>query len=315
MDYMTDGIDTAEPSSTVETGQTEEVEITQAHDDDLADYLERYKSGEFDESDPTEKAKEVVKSDKPTPSTQEEDEEQPEETVTLTRRELEALHKSIEEKEKSRQQQKAFIDRRNAEVGQYRKELKALRDEKQRTLDDKFMESPSEALKDAQAIQAIDNDLQKLEHEEKLLTHVHEAFEVVSKNVDLEKVSVEDVRSTLEEDGFTAQQIAQFLENPYANARGETLIQLFKRAQERSRSYQLQEALNKIAPFTRQLMKENESLKAKGPRLLNEVDKALRKGPPITSANGNAGAPRSISNIDVTKLSDSELSDVMKSLK
>lgn len=313
---MTDTVTGSEGQTTDEPGtQTEEVEITKADDADLEAFLDRARSGEFDEdaSPEPQKAKAETEVDQPEEEAKAPPAEE-EEKVTLTRRDLEALQQRVAEQERSRQQQERFIKQRNSEVGELRKQLKTARSQLQGSLDDKFHESPGQALEDVEKIKEIDKGLQQLDHEEKLLTHVHTAFEVVSKNVDLEKVAVEDVASVLQDDGFTEAQIKGFFDNPYAAAHGETLIQLFKRAQEKSASKQWKDALEKIVPFTRKLMKEVEAGRAKPEKLLTQVNNALRQGPPISAASGNGGSRRSIADVDVTKLSDSELKELQKQL-
>lgn len=314
---MTEGTESSSSEGADEnTGQPEEVEITKATDEDLSQFMDRFKAGEFDESATEEPVKEVVAEKKvegTKPGVSEETQEQ-EEKITLTRRDLEALQQKVEQQEKQRQQQEKFIAQRGTEIGDLKKQLRAAKTQLQSTLDDKFHESPGAALQDAERIKDLDRGLQQLDHEEKLLNHVHTAFDVVSKNVDLEQINVEDVAATLQADGFSEKQIADFFQNPYAAAQGETLIQLFKRADERKKSMKFQDALAQIVPFTRKLIKENEEMRGKPAQLLSMVDKALRQGPPVTSANGTTSGKRGIADVDVTKLSDTELNELSKTL-
>jgi len=297
---------TPDPTGETQDGAAEEyVEIEEATDEDLTAYLDSVRDGEPEEDVPDEEVEEDEQ--KQEKGKKAEDDESSEETVTLTRSQLEDLREQVLKREQQVKQQEQFIQRRNSELGDLRKQLKEAQTKIQQGLDERFMESPTQALQDAQKLKDIEQDLQAIDHEEAIVNHVVQTYNYVKEQVPLDEVKVEDVRTTLRESGADEAYIENFLKNPYAHASGDALVHFFNRTRAEG-------ALRKLVPYTKQLLAELEKARAKPEKLLREVSRAASSSAQITGRSGNSSGKRATLDVDPSKLSDADLSELAKEL-
>lgn len=306
-------------TSPAESGPTEEsyVAIEEAADADLDAYLERARSGEFDveDTDPADPNSAVVDPPQEQVETSTEVKEPPKEgdekesdRVTLSRAELEAYQQRIVKLETERRQQEEFIQRRNTELGSARSQLEQYKTQLQAKLEE--ADSPQETHKILRDIDKVDEKLEEVQGQADLIQHVQTTHKTVSEAVSLENVKVQDVAEVLQADGIEPETVDRFLANPYLHADAGTLVQLFKRAEERGKFKEMSKALAELVPITRRLLDERKDLKKKPEEFMRKVEKTLKAGPSLNGNAGNGTPRRTVSEIDVTTLSDAELDDI-----
>lgn len=301
----------APSDATPETEASEsEVDVTSVPDSELDSFISSI-GKEKEETEP--KAQKEVAQTEDEQTVKPEDQE--EETVTMSRSEVEALKTKLQKEADYRVQQEKFIQRRSTEIGELRRQLKEAKAQLQSNLDERFHESPSEAMEDVDKLKTIDSHLQALDKEEAQERHVATAQSVVAKNIDLSSVDMNEVIETLVSDGINDKEfLEEFAKNPWGLSHGETLVQLFKRTQERKEGVKAKEVISKLLPLAKQLFEENKKLKSKPEQILKNLSKNIKSSASINGSTGNAASKKSFADIDVTKLKDDELDELLKSI-
>lgn len=288
--------DVTTAEDTQEGTSPEYVDLPDATDEDISAFLENAGKEESvapvapQQADP---AQQQNKAEQP--------EEEPEVEEAKAKPDMEAIRRQLE-------QQELFIKRRNSEIGELRKQLKAAQEKLQTTLDETFYESPTQALAQARQIEMTQQKLSELDAEEQALTNQHQAQILLAHHVGGE-VDIEAIGESLMADGMPQEFVEQFKRNPYNSALPETLIQLAKRASAERKVRQMEEALNQLVPYTQKLLQERKQLPQ---HVLKNVSSALRQAPQVTGSAGGTGLIGGNKAIDPSMMSDAELMEFLK---
>lgn len=274
----------------------EYVDLPDASDEDIAAFLEN--AGNEESQAP-------VAPQQADPAQQETEAEQPEEEPKVEQAQSKQDNEAIREQLK---QQELFIKRRNSEIGELRRQLKTAQEQLQTTLDEKFYESPTQALADARKIEMAQQKLSELDAEEQALTNQHQAQVLLAHHVGGD-VDLEAIGQSLVADGMPQEFVEQFKRNPYQAALPETLIQLAKRASAEKRVRQMEEALQQLVPYTQKLLEERKQLPQ---HVLKNVSSALRQAPQVTGSAGGTGQLGGNRAVDPSMMSDAELMEFLK---
>jgi hypothetical protein len=227
----------------------------------------------------------------------------------LTREQLEAQLKEEREKhEKLRAHAKnveLWNSRQANEIGELRKAIKQAIAEKSKGLDEKFLESPREALRVSKDIEKHEAELAQLDQQEAALAHRQQAVQLVSAHIPEEELDVSAMAEVLASDGIPQDFIKSFVEDPFVQTHGETIIQLHRRAvAEKQR--------NEAVAIIKKLIAENDRLK-KGKRdVLSGVEKASKQMPSVTANNGGAVASSRGTTKSFAQMSEDELTEFLK---
>lgn len=274
----------------------EYVDLPDASDEDIAAFLEN--SGK-------EESQAQVAPQQTDPAQQQTEAEQPKEEEEVKQAQSKVDPEVLREQLK---QQELFIKRRNSEIGELRKQLKAAQEKLQTTLDEKFYESPTQALMQARQIEMAQQKINELDAEEQALTNQHQAQVLLAHHVGGD-IDIEAIGQSLLADGMPQQFVEQFKANPYSAALPETLIQLAKRASAEQKVRQMEEALNQLVPYTQKLLEERKQLPQ---HVLKNVSSALRQAPQVTGSAGGTGLVGGNRAIDPSMMSDAELMEFLK---
>ena len=290
----TGDVTTAE--DTQEGTSPEYVDLPDASDDDIAAFLEN--SGK-------EESQAQVAPQQTDPAQQKTEAEQPKEETEEKQAQSKLDPEVLREQLK---QQELFIKRRNSEIGELRKQLKTAQERLQTTLDEKFYESPTQALAQARQIEMAQQKINELDAEEQALTNQHQAQVLLAHHVGGD-IDIEAIGESLLADGMPQQFVEQFKSNPYSAALPETLIQLAKRASAERKVRQMEEALQQLVPYTQKLLEERKQLPQ---HVLKNVSSALRQAPQVTGSAGGTGLMGGNRAIDPSMMSDAELMEFLK---
>lgn len=281
---------------TQEGTSPEYVELPDATDEDISVFLE---NSEKMESEPQVAQPQADPAQQKTEAKQ--PEEEPEVEQAQSKQDPEVLREQLK-------QQELFIKRRNSEIGELRKQLKAAQEKLQTTLDEKFYESPTQALMQARQIEMAQQKINELDAEEQALTNQHQAQVLLAHHVGGD-VDIEAIGESLMADGMPHEFVEQFKRNPYQSALPETLIQLAKRASAERKVRQMEEALQQLVPYTQKLLEERKQLPQ---HVLKNVSSALRQAPQVTGSAGGTGQYGGNRAIDPSMMSDAELMEFLK---
>ena len=205
-------------------------------------------------------------------------------------------------------QQEAYIKQRNTEVGQLRGQLRVALAKLEQQGDD--LETPKEAFDRLKKIDKIKEDLTSLDDEEQTAQAELIGSKILIKNLKPEEHNPDAVISMLREDGLTDENFLRALKtNPFAVVAPDTLVHMHKRAHREG-------MLIQIVPAFKRLLAENAELKkAKGDvnqRVAGKIQKELNRTPSMNVGQGTSSAAReSTPNVDVTKMSDAELDELL----
>lgn len=282
-----------------QSGTTPEyVDLPDATDDDIAAFLEnaaKQESGEQVAPQQEEPAQqEETKSEPP--------KEEPKVEQAVSQQDLDAIRKQLEGQE-------LLIKRRTSEIGELKKQLKAFIQNTTQNLDEKFYESPTQALAQARQVEMAQQKLQEAEAEEQSLTNAHQAQVLLAHHVGADGLDVEAIGQSLLSDGMPQEFVSNFVRNPYQAALPETLIQLAKRANAEKKVRQMEEALQQIVPYTQKLLEERKQLPQ---HVLKNVQSALRQAPQVTASAGGTGQTGANRSVDFAQMSDTELMEFLK---
>lgn len=287
-------ITTAE--DTQEGTSPEYVDLPDASDEDIAAFLENAARQESEPKVVTQQADPAQQQTKA-----EQPEEEPKVEEAKSKPDMEAIRRQLE-------QQELFIKRRNSEIGELRKQLKAVEERLQTTLDEKFYESPTQALAQARQIEMTQQKLSELDAEEQALTNQHQAQILLAHHVGGD-VDLEAIGESLMADGMPQDFVEQFKRNPYSAALPETLIQLAKRASAERKVRQMEDALQQLVPYTQKLLEERKQLPQ---HVLKNVSTALRQAPQVTGSAGGVGQVGGNRLADPSSWSDAEIMEFLK---
>lgn len=275
----------------------EYVDLPDATDDDIAAFLEN--SGK-------EESQAQVAPQQADPAQQETIAEPPKgepevEEQAISKQDFEALKKKLEGQE-------LLIKRRTSEIGEIKRQLKAFIDNASQNLDEKFYESPTQALQQARQLEMAQQKLREVDAEEQSLTNAHQAQVLLAHHVGGD-IDVEAIGQSLLSDGMPENFVAEFVKNPYQAALPETLIQLAKRASAEKKVRQMEEALQQLVPYTQKLLEERKQLPQ---HVLKNVQSALRQAPQVTGSAGGTGQLGGNRAVDPSLMTDAELMEFLK---
>lgn len=289
-----------------QAGTTPEyVDLHEASDEDISAFLENadkfdsQAEGEDEQAEPAQQTQtEAVEPPK------EEPKEEPKVEQAVSKQDIEALKKQLDGQE-------LLIKRRTSELGELKRQFQQFIEQTQKTLDEKFYESPTQALADARKIEMAQQKIKELDAEEQSLTNSHQAQVLLAHHVGTDGFDVEAISESLAADGLPGEFIEHFKRNPYQSTLPETLIQLAKRAQAEKKVRQMEEALNQLVPYTQKLLEERKQLPQ---HVLKNVHSALRQSPQVTASAGGTGQVQSGKTVDPSSMTDAEIKEFLESM-
>ena len=202
----------------------------------------------------------------------------------------------------------AQVSREDYEALRKRVEAQELLLKSTQNLDEQWLESPTQAYAKARQVEMAQQKLQETEAEEQALTNAHQAQVLLEHHVGQDNYDVEAIAQSLIDDGMPQEFVQGFVQNPYQAALPETLIQLAKRASAEKKVRAMEQALQQLVPYTKQLLEERKQLPQ---NVLKNVSSALRQSPQVTAAAGGTGQSASRT-VDPSLMSDSELEQFLK---
>lgn len=216
------------------------------------------------------------------------------------------------------QKRELFLQRRNTEYGEAKKQLNAtkrellrLKESLQQGLESKVHEAPLQAFEDREKIKEIDGQIQSVDQADSHLQQIYEGEQLFSRHLDPSEVSLDDMSQALRDDGVPEDFIASFRQNPFGFTTPEAMIQLGKRAVERKHLIKAHQDRVILAQYAKSLQEENARLKAKPGQVIANVQRSLNAPPPLTAANGSIsqnGAPYK----DPTQMSRAERAEYLR---
>jgi hypothetical protein len=205
------------------------------------------------------------------------------------------------------QQQESFIQKRNSEVGELRKQIK----EANRQLVDLYkqvhIEDPEKALAIQNQINANNLKDQALSEEAEGITRRHESQKILAHHVPQEDWDVVGMRESLLSDGLPAEAVDKFAADPIAFTRPDVLVQLAKRAK-------AEKNLKIVARYAKNLLKELEQARGAKTQVVKQIAANLKKAPSVSNGNGgSAMKTRSVDPSNLSRLSEKELDELLES--
>jgi hypothetical protein len=288
-----------ESVETTQEGTSQEfVELHEATDEDIEAFLNA--------DDTTEEAPVEQPQADPEAKTEQKSDPLPEEQQKLqaqvSREDYEALRKRVEGQE-------LLLKRRTSDLAEVKRQLREFITHNTQNLDEQWLESPTQAYAKARQVEMAQQKLQEAEAEEEALTNAHQAQVLLEHHVGQDNLDLEAIAQSLAEDGMPEQFVQSFVRNPYQAALPETLIQLAKRASAEKKVRAMEQALQQLVPYTKQLLEERKALPQ---NVLKNVSSALRQSPQVTAAAGVSGQASGNLTVDPSLMSDSELEEFLK---
>jgi hypothetical protein len=206
------------------------------------------------------------------------------------------------------QQQERFIQQRNQQLGEARKQITALRAEKAKVLDDAFAESPLKGLEAANEIKELDATIEEIDSEQERMTKTHTVQKAVANYIQPKDWSVEAMTDSLKRDGLSTEFISKFRTNPYGIEWGPeaALINLAKRAR-------AEKALTVVIPLLKQFYERAKELKGKPQEMLKKINQASKQPAQVTASKAGTSSGSKYLPKDLTSLSDAELDAFLES--
>lgn len=268
------------------------VETHEATDEQLQSFLSTHKEEELESDDTPEAPQKEEDSQDAKPATKTED--APQQETSEVR---------IARLEKQKRDKELFIQRQAAELGQLRKEKEELIKAKSQGLDERFLETPQQAIRDELDIRKAKEDLEGLHQQERVLR----SRALVESNVTPQEGLPEAMVECLKADGVDEEYIRAFQDNPYTTALPGEIIQLAKRAEVLQVT---RAAIKRIADLEVQLA----DAQKKPERLLSKVESALRSSPRVTGKSGQSlSKTAGYSAKQLASMSDAELRELSSS--
>ena len=288
-----------ESVETTQEGTSQEfVELHEASDEDIEAFLN---APELDEQPEVEQPQAD-----PEAGTEQESDPLPEQPnkpeAQVSREDYEALRKRVEGQE-------LLLKRRTSDLAEVKKQLREFIQQNTQNLDEQWLESPTQAYAKARQVEMAQQKLQEAEAEEEALTNAHQAQVLLQHHVGQDNLDMEAIAQSLAEDGMPQEFVQTFVRNPYQAALPETLIQLAKRASAEKKVRAMEQALQQLVPYTKQLLEERKALPQ---NVLKNVSSALRQSPQVTGSAGGTGQIGGNRAVDPSLMSDSELDELLK---
>lgn len=284
---------------------SEYVDLHEASDADLAAFLDNAGKDEAVEAPAPVAQQASPETKQETKAEQQAEPPKPEQSKA----DYEELAKKYEKVQRQLDGLELYSKRRASDIAEVKKQLREYIDTTAATLDDKFLESPTQALVEARKLEAAQEQLRAAEAEEQSLQNAQQAQVLLAHHVGADGLDPEAIGQALASDGMPPEFIQQFLSNPYQAALPETLIQLAKRAQAEKKARQIEAALEQIVPFTQKLLEERKALPN---NVLKNVQSALRQSPQVTGSAGGTGQVGGNRAVEFSQMSDAELAEFLK---
>lgn len=237
-----------------------------------------------------------------------------------TQEEIQAIVAENEKQKKQGDQKELFIQHRGNELGALRAQLatktRELEEAKARLangLNERYQEDPAQAANDRDSIKDIDSQLSLIKEQESDATQIVEAQTYFLRNVDMEKVSIDDVADVLKADGIEDRYILGFKANPWKFTTPEALVQMGKRAMDRKELSKATSDRQLLANHVLYLNGEIEKLKGKPRQVMQNVQRNLNASPNVTAASN--ASPRSavaLNPASVPHMSEGELNAALQ---
>lgn len=234
-----------------------------------------------------------------------------------TQEEIQAILAENSRLKQEGNQKELFIQRRNTEFGELRKQLSErrtqiaqLRDQLANGLEDRFAESPVQASNDRDQIKALNDQLEVLDRQEERASRITENQTQFMQHVGTDNVTVDEVAEVLRSDGVPEQFINQFKSNPWEFTNSEALVQMGRRAIDRKQFVQADSDRRTLANYVISLEKQIEDLKKRPGQVMQNVQRHLNSSPVVTSASSSS-ARRPI-DLDPTKMTTAEIDAALK---
>lgn len=288
------------------TEETEEVKVEEASDEDLDAFLTE-SAKPVEAKEPAEKPAETVEEAPPKPVAEESKApKEPEKAApqtdspaatTVTREEYEKLQRQVKGQE-------LLLQRRTSELGNIKKQLSDLIEEKSKGLQERFQEDPARATQDMWDVREAQAKMQQLAQEEAALEHEKMSRAMFQERYKENEVTVDDLSKMLEADGVDPSYLQQFRANPWRSTYPGELLQLAERTK-------LMKQFALVASFAKGLLEENKKLKEKPAEVVKTISRNLRQPPAMTAATGGGGG--GTPTIDPTRMSDAEIEEFLRS--
>lgn len=229
-----------------------------------------------------------------------------------TAEELQAAQAENARLKNERDQKELFIQHRGNELGKLKsdyaatkRQLADARAQLANGIQDRWQENPAQANIDQKRIDEIDNQLEAVENQEGKAERIVEAQTFFLRNVDTNKVTLDDMSKMLADDGVPEQYISQFKANPWEFTTPEALVQMGKRALERKDLVQADSDRRTLAKHVLYLNNQIAQLKQRPGQVMKQVQKSLNAGPSVTAQS--TVSPKAARDLDPTRMSVKEL--------
>lgn len=236
-----------------------------------------------------------------------------------TQNDAQGLQAENERLKKQGDQKELFIQHRGNELGKLkadyaetRRQLAAAKAQLENGLQDRFAEDPVQASNDRDKIKEISQQLDGLDGQEERAVRIVEAQTFFLRNVDTEKVGLEDVVAVLKADGIDDRYIAEFKANPWEWTAPEALVQIGKRAMDRKEFLTADSDRRILAKHVLAQNEEIKRLKTRPGQVMNQVQKNLNQGPNVTAASSASKGGNSLDPTAIPLMSDKELDSALQ---
>lgn len=238
-------------------------------------------------------------------------------TRLYTQEEIQGILAENERQKKEGDKKELFIQHRGNELGRIRTENAALKAQLEQArnqlangLEDRFSENPIQASNDRDKIKDLDARIEDIDQREERASRIVEAQTFFLRNVDIDKVSLDDVAEVLRADGLDERYVAQFKANPWEFTSPEALVQFGKRAADRKGFVEADNDRRVLAKHVMTLNEEIKKLRAKPGQVMQQVQRNLNQRPGVTSAS--SASPKTVRDLDPTRMTVAELDAALK---
>lgn len=297
-----------EQTTETTTAEPETVTLEEASMEDLDAYLANPEPESETKEQPKQAQQEEVQASTEEEEVQADDDTEPEEQPPRgmpTREEFDKNKRQLEGLE-------LVVRRRTSEIGEIKKQLRDLIQQKKEGLEDRYVENPVKATDDLLDIKRAEARLQEVEQEEAHIGAHVETQRVVLKHVDFDQTPIDVIAEVFRDDGIPESTISAYMQNPWAIP-ATTTIQAAKRALEKRGRIEAEKYLRAALTEIKKLREQNSKLKT-GSDVVKGIEAAARKGLSMDARSG--GAAETSSEVDTNKplseMSDAELNLLLK---
>lgn len=295
---------TANTSEATDSNEsTEMVRITDATEDDLDAFL--------DENELTEDGNVSIEETQQTVDPAQVQAEQQAQDNKPTEEQIEAERKKlvddIERYKRQVEGQELVMKRQISKIGDMKRQLIDMNQKLLANIGDKQLEDPRGAEIDRLQLNQNQQQIEKLDSQERLLTKRANFMRTVSHFIPPNEMPrIDELCQCLHDDGIDDETIRQFREDP-STVSESTFIQLQRRAR-------AERAFRQMLPAFVKVVGENKELKAQlsnGRRnVLNNVERAARQTPSVVNARPSVSNEIPIT--DITRMSNEELEELLR---